>query len=323
MLATINMSSLTGLLRNALLFANLAEANPRRKRGVNAQANGTDRIVMTEPTLAALPFALVISDIDGTLITSNHEIAESTRRAAMRLYERGINLSLCSSRPPRSIRPLAETLALRSPFAAFNGALIVTADGEVKLRSTLSPPVIARIKAIADDLGIGVWLYDEVDWWVAGFDAFVEREEHTSGFGPRVEGYDQRLQGEATKLTIVGKPELVAQAERRVLGELADLVSASRSKPRFLDVTAYGIHKGSAVRRIASVFNVTPAQVAVIGDGPNDIEMFREAGLSIAMGQGVDEVIAAARFITSSNDNDGWARGIDKYVLGAAHSAGV
>lgn len=278
---------------------------------------------MTEPTPAALPIALVISDIDGTLITSNHEIAESTRRAAMRLYERGINLSLCSSRPPRSIRPLADQLALRSPFAAFNGALIVTADGEVKLRSTLPSAVIARLKAISDDFGLGLWLYDEEDWWVAARDAFVEREEHTSGFAPRIEGYDERLKGEATKLTVVGKPELVAQAERRVLTELANEVSASRSKPRFLDVTAYGIHKGSAVRRIASVFNVTPAQVAVIGDGPNDIEMFREAGLSIAMGQGVDEVIQAARFITSSNDNDGWARGIEKYVLGAVQTVGV
>ena len=278
---------------------------------------------MTEPTPAALPIALVISDIDGTLITSNHEIAESTRKAAMRLYERGINLSLCSSRPPRSIRPLAETLALRSPFAAFNGALIVTSDGEVKLRSTLPSAIIARLKAIADGFGLGLWLYDEADWWVATRDAFVEREEHTSGFAPRIEGYDERLKGEATKLTVVGKPEMVAQAEQRVLTVLASEVSASRSKPRFLDVTAYGIHKGSAVRRIASVFNVTPAQVAVIGDGPNDIEMFREAGVSIAMGQGVDEVIEAARFITSSNDNDGWARGIEKYVLGAVQTVGV
>src|SRR5437764_14247330 len=119
--------------------------------------------MMTEPTPAALPIALVISDIDGTLITSNHEIAESTRRAAMRLYERGINLSLCSSRPPRSIRPLAETLALRSPFAAFNCALIVTADGEVKLRSTLPSAIIAQLKAIAHGFGPGLRLEDRRD----------------------------------------------------------------------------------------------------------------------------------------------------------------
>src|ERR1051325_12133133 len=100
---------------------------------------------MTEPTSAVSPIALGISDIDGTLITSNHEIAESPRQAAARLYENGINLSLCSSRPPRSIRPLAETLALRSPFAAFNGALIVTADGEVKLSSAIPTEGIARV----------------------------------------------------------------------------------------------------------------------------------------------------------------------------------
>ncbi|HEY7547398.1 MAG TPA: HAD hydrolase family protein, partial [Blastocatellia bacterium] len=61
--------------------------------------------------------ALVISDIDGTLITSNHEVTEATKRAAARLYEHGIKLSLASSRPPRSIRPLAEALSLHSPFA--------------------------------------------------------------------------------------------------------------------------------------------------------------------------------------------------------------
>lgn len=277
---------------------------------------------MNNSAPATQPIALVISDIDGTLITSNHEIAESTRLAAGRLYERDINLSLCSSRPPRSIRPLAEGLSLRSPFAAFNGALIVTAEGEVKLRSTIDSAITARIKAIADSFSLGVWLYDEEDWWVAGRDAFVEREEHTSGFAPRIEGYTPRLEGDSTKLTVVGKPELVAQAEQRILQELGGEVSASRSKPRFLDVTAFGIHKGSAVRRIAGVFGVSPEQVAVIGDGPNDIEMFKEAGISIAMGQGVDEVIDAARYITSSNDNDGWARGIEKYVLGAVQSAG-
>ncbi|MGA9773142.1 MAG: HAD family hydrolase [Blastocatellia bacterium] len=267
--------------------------------------------------------ALVISDIDGTLITSNHEIAESTRQTAARLYELGIQLSLASSRPPRSIRPLAESLALRSPFAAFNGALLITADGEVKARSTLSVSIIARIKSIADDYGLGVWAYDEFDWWAPWRDAFVDREEHTSGFSPLIDGYDERIRREVNKLTVVGKPELVAEAEKRLSKELTGEVSASRSKPRFLDVTAYGIHKGTVVIRLAEVFQVSTEQVAVIGDGPNDVEMFAQAGVSIAMGQGVDEVIRAASYITSSNDSDGWSRGIEKYVLGTVQSAGV
>jgi Cof subfamily protein (haloacid dehalogenase superfamily) len=278
---------------------------------------------MTETNTPSSRIALVISDIDGTLITSNHEIAESTRQTAERLYEMGIRLSLASSRPPRSIRPLAASLALRSPFAAFNGALLITADGEVKARSVLPAPIIARLKSIADEYGLGVWAYDEVDWWAPWRDAFVDREEHTSGFSPKIEGYDERIREDVNKLTVVGKPELVAEAERRLWKELPNAVSASRSKPRFLDVTARGIHKGTVVVRLAEVFEVSTDQVAVIGDGPNDVEMFEQAGVSIAMGQAVDEVIRAASYITSSNDSDGWSRGIEKYVLGATQSAGV
>src|ERR1051325_7517828 len=158
------------------------------------------------------PIALVISDIDGTLITSNHEIAASTRATAQRLYERGIKLSLASTRPPRSSRPLAEVLGLHSPFASFNGALATTADGEVMARSVLPVATIARVKAIADDYGLGVWIYDEEDWWAPWRDAFVDREEHTSGFSPRIDGYGERIKEDFNKLTVVGKPELVAEA---------------------------------------------------------------------------------------------------------------
>jgi len=267
------------------------------------------------------PIALVISDIDGTLITSNHEVTEATKAAAEKLYEHGIELSLASSRPPRSIVPLAEALNLRGPFAAFNGALVVKGNGEVLARSVIAVEIIARVKAIADDLGIGVWLYDESDWWAPWRDAFVDREEHTSGFSPRIDGYAERINYDANKLTVVGKPDFVALAEQRVWNEFAGQVSASRSKPRFLDVTSYGIHKGTVVVRLAELLGIPTESVAVIGDGPNDVEMFRQAGVSIAMGQAVDDVKEAATHVTASNDDEGWARGIEQYVLGARRSA--
>ncbi|HWN98075.1 MAG TPA: HAD-IIB family hydrolase, partial [Blastocatellia bacterium] len=164
--------------------------------------------------------SLIVSDIDGTLITSNHEVTEATEAGAARLHERGIALSLASSRPPRSIKPLAEALALRSGFAAFNGALVVTAGGEVLESSVVPPATTARVKAIADEFGLSVWAYDEKDWWAPRRDSFVEREEHTSGFGPLIEGYAERITQNLNKLTVVGKPELVAEAEKRLLIEL-------------------------------------------------------------------------------------------------------
>jgi hypothetical protein len=267
--------------------------------------------------------ALMISDIDGTIITSNHEVTEATKQAAARLYERGIQLSLASSRPARSIAPIAEALSLRSAFAAFNGALVARADGEIVARSIIRPEVTARVKAIADEFGISVWLYDETEWYVSGRDAFVDREEHTSGFSPNMDLYDEKIREGLNKLTVVGKPELVAEAEQRVWAELAKEVSASRSKPRFLDVTSYGIHKGTVVVRLAELLAITTDRVAVIGDGPNDVEMFKQAAVSIAMGQAVDEVKAEANNVTASNDDEGWAKGVAKYVLGGYQSAGM
>src|SRR5262245_16531196 len=163
------------------------------------------------------PIALVISDIDGTLITSNHELTEATKATAVQLREHDITFSLASSRPPRAILPLAEALKMDGPFAAFNGALIVSGSGEVLSSSVISPNTIAKARSIADDYGLAVWVYDDHDWWVPARDSFVEREEHTSGFSPRIDGYDERASREANKLTVVGNPERVARAEVRVL----------------------------------------------------------------------------------------------------------
>jgi hydroxymethylpyrimidine pyrophosphatase-like HAD family hydrolase len=92
-------------------------------------------------------------------------------------------------------------------------------------------------------------------------------------------------------------------------------VAVSRSKPRFLDVTAYGWDKGTVPKRLGQILGVQPERIAAIGDGPNDIGMFKTAILSLAMGQAVDQIKNQARYVTASNDEDGWARGIEKYIL--------
>ena len=260
--------------------------------------------------------ALVISDIDGTLITSNHEVTQATKRSARALFENGIPLALASSRPPRAIEPIADALELDAPYAAFNGGMIVASDGNLIAGSTIETPAVRLVKKIASDLELDVWLYDAQNWWVSKRTPFVEREEHTAGFPAELADYDERLSSPLIKLTVVGKPDRVEVAEAKVLKELATFVSASRSKPRFLDITPHGWHKGAVVSRFAEFFGCSEDEVAVIGDGPNDVEMFARAGVSIAMGQAVEYVRARAGFLTNSNDEEGWARGIRKFVLG-------
>ena len=258
---------------------------------------------------------LLISDIDGTLITSNHEITPATKRMALELRMSGIHLCLVSSRPPRSIKPIARELGLRAPFAAFNGALIQLPDGQILASSVVPSTVAQRIRAIAIQMGLDVWLYDQKDWWAAMRTPFVDREAQTAGLLPRTEGYTAQLKCDNTKLTVVGTPDVILRAEERLRGELGQVVAAARSKPRFLDVTAFGWDKPSVLQRLASLLNLTPEKIAVIGDGPGDAALFNQAIISIAMGQAVDSVKKRATHVTTSNDDEGWARGIEQYIL--------
>jgi Cof subfamily protein (haloacid dehalogenase superfamily) len=258
---------------------------------------------------------LVVSDIDGTLITTNHELTRATKAAAVELYYSGIRLCLASSRPPKSIRPFVRELGLRTPYAAFNGALIQLPDGQTLASSSIPPTITQRIKLIAGKFGLDVWLYDEKYWYAQLHTPFVDREAMTAGFKPQFDSYATLIKKPMTKLTIAGNPEIVAQVEERVSGEMGQHVTASRSKPRFLDVTAKGWDKGSVMQRLTELLTVKIERTAAIGDGPNDIAMFKQAGMSIAMGQAVDNVKLYAKYTTDSNDDDGWARAMTRYVL--------
>ena len=109
---------------------------------------------------------------------------------------------------------------------------------------------------------------------------------------------------------------LVERLEQQLQQELGADASATRSQPYYLDITHPLANKGDAVGTLARLMGVTMDQVAVIGDGLNDVGMFAKSPLSIAMGNASDEVKGLARFVTGSNDEEGWASAIEKHVLG-------
>jgi len=96
---------------------------------------------------------------------------------------------------------------------------------------------------------------------------------------------------------------------------LSGKASAVRSQPYYLDVTHPLANKGAVVVTLSKLLNIPPAQIATIGDMPNDILMFHKSGLSVAMGNSSDEVQVAASAVTGSNENDGFAKAIRKFVL--------
>ncbi len=266
-----------------------------------------------------MKISALVSDVDGTLVTHDKVLTRRTREAVAALQVRGIRFAAISGRPPRGMRMLVEPLALTGPIAGFNGGLITSPDLSPLEEHALAPDTARRAYALLRGWGLDVWVFSGQEWLLTAPDGSrVAGEIETVLYQPLVvNDFDGALD---TAFKIVGvsdDPELLARCETEARTCLGDAASASRSQAFYLDITHPAANKGTGVQRLAALMGVPMAEVAVIGDSYNDLGMFAQSGLSIAMGNAPADVRRQARFVTSSNDEDGFARAVHDYILGA------
>jgi hypothetical protein len=266
----------------------------------------------------AQPIKLVIADVDGTLVTQEKVLTKRAAEAVQRLHDAGILFTITSGRPPRGMAMLIEPLKLTLPIAAFNGGVLIKPDLQTVVdQKFLAPGVPERIIKAIEDHGLDVWLYTDIDWFVRDPNApHVAREQWTVKFPPTVVKSFDGLLGRVAKIVGVSDDlERVAKCEKDVQQAGGDQVSAARSQPYYLDVTHPKANKGEVVLSLSRLLNIPASQIATIGDMPNDVLMFQKSGISIAMGNASPEVQAAATYVTSSNEDEGFANAMEKYVL--------
>jgi Cof subfamily protein (haloacid dehalogenase superfamily) len=261
---------------------------------------------------------LLLSDVDGTLVRPDKSLAASTVDAVQALHDAGIHFAVTSGRPPRGMEMLVEPLALRAPLAGFNGGLVVEPDLTVLEEHLIPDEVVPRTISQLESFGLVVWLYRGTEWLIRdSHGPHVARESHTLQFAPTVvESFDQVRTRVAKIVGVSDDFDAVAAADAAAHGDLDEHVSVSRSQPYYLDVTHPQANKGAVVAFLRERYDLTEDEIATIGDMPNDVLMFARSGLSIAMGNAHREVQRAARHVTGSNDEDGFATAVDRYILG-------
>jgi len=273
----------------------------------------------------AAPVRLLLADVDGTLVTKDKVLTERSIEAVHALNEAGVRFALTSGRPPRGMQMLIEPLSLSTPISAFNGGLVTEPDMSVLEQKVIPAELVPAIIAMLDSAGLDVWAYRGAEWLVRDPEApHIARESFTVQFEPTpVESFEGLTEDVAKLVGVSDDHDLVASVAGAAHDEFGDHVSAASSQPYYLDVTHPQANKGSVVKFLSARYGIPEEEIATIGDMPNDVLMFARSGLSIAMGQSGREVQRAARRVTDSNEDDGFAHAVERFILRANDRAGL
>jgi hypothetical protein len=253
---------------------------------------------------------LVVSDVDGTLLTKDKTLTDGAKAAVRRLHNAGIGFTITSSRPTIGMRFLIEPLAITLPVGAFNGSSIV--DPALKpIEQHLIPAVVAeRSLGVLNQFGVDIWLFTNDKWLTRNRNGeYVPHEKRAIRADPTVVAdFSPYIAATCKIVGSSGDAALLQRCEVAMQQALGSEATAVRSQSYYLDVTPPGCDKGTFVQAMARRLGVSTEAVATIGDMENDVPMFKTSGMSIAMGNAPDAVRKLATHATASNEDEGFAK---------------
>jgi Cof subfamily protein (haloacid dehalogenase superfamily) len=263
--------------------------------------------------------SLVLADVDGTLVTEEKILTERARAAVKALHRAGIRFAITSGRPPLGMGMLFDPLDIETPIAGFNGGLFVDRHLAILEQKTVPPDVARQAIDLMRASGLDTWVYSGNDWLITKAVApHVAREAWTVKFQPRVvSDVGEHLQQVAKIVGVSDDLDKVRRCEAEAQAAFGRQATANRSQPYYLDVTNKDANKGAVADYLSRHLGVPEAEIATIGDQPNDVLMFKRSGLSIAMGNASDEVKAQATAVTASYNDEGFAKAMETFVLGS------
>jgi Cof subfamily protein (haloacid dehalogenase superfamily) len=257
--------------------------------------------------------ALVVSDVDGTLVTKDKTLTDRARDAVRRLHDAGIGFTITSSRPTLGMRFLIEPLAITLPIGPFNGSSIV--DPKLNpIEAHLIPAATAqRSLDVFNEFDVDIWLFTNDQWLTRHADGeYVPHEKLAIRADPTiVTDFAPYLHAACKIVGASSDAAMLQRCEAAMQQAVGTQATAVRSQSYYLDVTPPGHDKGTFVQAMAKRMGISTDAVATIGDMQNDLAMFKTSGVSIAMGNATDDVKKLATHVTTSNENEGFAGAIE------------
>ncbi|MDR2210877.1 MAG: Cof-type HAD-IIB family hydrolase [Spirochaetaceae bacterium] len=268
------------------------------------------------------PVRLLALDLDDTLLRSDLSISFRTRNAIRKAEGRGVTVVLASSRAPAAMEHFAALLGLNKKngfLIANNGTMIQESQsGNMVFDIKIPSAAALLIFDMADAEGFAVQIYDDDIMYISRTNEFAEYDQKITGLRQVVvENFRSMVASGCHKMLIPGDP-MILEPLARLLSNYTDGAAIYTSKPYLLEILPPGVDKGSALALVAEKLSIPREAVLAVGDSMNDEAMLRWAGYPVAMVNADDRIKEIAALVTEkSNDEDGVAEVIERYILGS------
>lgn len=263
-------------------------------------------------------------DLDGTLTNSEKKISKRTKQVLKKAMKLGVNVVLASGRPTVGITSLASELNLKELggyILAYNGGKIIDCKTETEVYANVLPmECIPTLCEIVKDYDAAILTYlqnqiiteDDTNPYVIK-ECMINKTK-----ARKVENLVSAITEPVPKCLIVGEHKELLRLKKQLESLFEGKLNIFFSEPYFLEIMPLGVEKSASLERLLTKLKMDRTQLMACGDGLNDLTMLEFAGLSVAMENGCQEAKKIADVITASNDDDGVALAVEKYIIEVA-----
>lgn len=266
-------------------------------------------------------YKLIALDMDGTLLRTDKTISQRTKDSIKKAKEKGVKVVLASGRPIEGIDRSLEELDLISEedyVLSYNGSLVQnTLTKEIISSETLTGNDIHTLYKLSKELGVNIHAFAETYGLITPkTSTYTEREAEINGVEIKEMDFDKfHKEDKVVKIMFIDEPDILQKAIDNLPKEYYEKYTIVRSAPYFLEFLHINANKGNGVEALSKYLGISKEEIICVGDAGNDKHMIEYAGLGVAMGNAMKEIKEIAQYIAKSNDEDGVAEVIEKFIL--------
>lgn len=260
---------------------------------------------------------LIALDLDGTLLTSDKHITTRTKDIIARAMSRGVMVTIAPGRMLRSALYFARLLASDAPVICCNGGYVGRAEGTPVFAEYFNPVLVRDLLTFVYDRDWYVNWYSGMEIYAPAYiEEYFEAYRTTANFTVTGVGNDYlRYTENVPQIVLRNLDEGIGSYLNAVQARFGDRILPQQNTGTSLDINPPGVNKAVGVQALADAMGLTLDEVMVAGDADNDFEMLEMGAFSVVPENGIPEAKERASYVTASNDANGIALAIEKFVL--------